>query len=102
MQKPAGDGTTLRQQYEAVERITGKRPPEMNGPPLPAAGAHVWRWFLDLHRGRQCGFSPNPIAYHDMQSYFSLRRERPEPWEIKVLRRLDDVALNAMATKPST
>ncbi|KVT92710.1 hypothetical protein WK60_14060 [Burkholderia ubonensis] len=74
----------------------------MNGPPLPAAGAHVWRWFLDLHRGRQCGFSPNPIAYHDMHSYFSLRRERPEPWEIKVLRRLDDVALNAMATKPST
>jgi hypothetical protein len=98
LQKPAGDGTTLRQQYEAVARITGERPPELDGPSLPEAGAHVWQWFLDLHRGRQGGFGPSPLSYHDILSYFTLCRERPAPWEFAVLRRLDDIALSSIAS----
>lgn len=75
----------------------------MDGPPLPGAGAHVWRWFCDLHCGRQSGFGLSPVSYHDMLSYFTLHRERPEQWEFAVLRRLDGIALKALSSaKPKS
>lgn len=83
------DGTTVRQNLEAVERNTGKRPAALDGPQLPDAGRHIWDWYCDLNAARQSGFAANPISYQEMAAYFSLRRERPAQWELITLRRLD-------------
>lgn len=87
------DGTTVRQNLEAVARNTGKRPAALDGPALPDAARHVWDWYCDLSAARQSGFSTNPISYHEMAAYFALRRERPAQWELIVLRRLDNLFL---------
>lgn len=94
-----GDGSTLRETYEAIERNTGHRPSELDGPEMPDGGLRAWNWFVDLNGARQFGMAANPISFAEMAAYFAFRGERPEQWEVGVLRRLDQVALNSFVKK---
>lgn len=62
-------------------------------PQVPLETAHIWRWFLDLNGPRGAAFTVNPISWADTAAYFNLKRIRPDPWEIDLLRSLDDAYL---------
>lgn len=84
------DGATKRQALESVERQTGKRPAELIGPPIPLALAYLWRWFLDIHRGRgSTGYGPAALSYGEIDAWRRLMSADPSPWEIDILRALD-------------
>ncbi|MBW7852217.1 MAG: hypothetical protein H3C38_17115 [Rhodospirillales bacterium] len=77
------DGTTLRDHLEALEERTGRRHPLLDGPAPPAAGRHVWGWFLDL------GGGPRPLSHAEIAAWAALTGNRPRDWEVRALRALD-------------
>lgn len=97
LDKRLKDGSTVRQNLEAVARQTGRRPDGLDGPPLPPAGYQVWEWFLELNSTRADGFGLSPIKYSDIHAFFDLIGERPARWQLAALRRLDRVVLEASA-----
>lgn len=51
---------------------------------------------MSLHSTRTSnGFGANPITYTEIKSYFDLIQFEPEEWEINLIRRFDNVALDA-------
>ncbi len=88
------DGATERDHLESVERQTGFRPPALDGPELPADGAHVWSWFLTLHQARGSnGFGGNPISFADIAAWVSLTGVIVRPQEIEAILAIDRVWL---------
>lgn len=83
----------------SVWRQTGIKPKELEElVQLPESCYQVWHWFLELHSSRSGnGFGANPISYTDIYSYFSLLDITPEQWELSLLRRLDNTALEHLA-----
>lgn len=61
---------------------------------LPEIMAHVWGWFLILHRkrGREMG-GPLPIAESEIGWFFRNRGLSPSLWEMDALTELDRIAL---------
>ncbi|NOK32337.1 hypothetical protein HMI49_03860 [Corallococcus exercitus] len=84
-----------------MERATGKPPPELlEAPPLPEALAHVWGWFAELSNARGAGaFTLNPISFPDMEAWVRLSGHRPTPFEVQLLRRLDESFLIEVSKK---
>ncbi|MFB1482273.1 hypothetical protein [Corallococcus sp. RDP092CA] len=84
-----------------MERATGKPPPELlDAPPLPDALAHVWGWFAELSNARGASaFTLNPISFQDMAAWGRLSGNRPSPFEVQLLRRLDEVFLVEVSKK---
>jgi len=78
------DGTSLRDHLEALERRTGRRHPLRDGPTPPAAGAHLWRWFLELRAADAA-----PLTFSEIRAWAALTGRRPRPWEVAALRALD-------------
>lgn len=92
------DGTTRRAHLESVERQTGRRPAELDGPELPADGSHIWAWFLELSVGRGSnGFGPDPISWLDVLAWTVLTRTIARPAEIEAIMALDRAWLAAQA-----
>lgn len=89
----------MREHLEAVERATGERPPELDPPPVPAAFAHVWRWFASLSAGRRPGgLGPAPLGWDEIAAWSRLVGVTPTPNDIAVLRDIDAAYLeNAYA-----
>lgn len=53
---------------------------------------------MDLHSTRTGnGFGASPITYTEMRNYFDLMEIDPDEWELVLLRRLDNTALNIYA-----
>lgn len=73
--------------------------PELEGPPLPVALAYLWGWFTELAsaRGGNGLGGVNPIGYAEMDAWARLRALDPTPFEIDVLRRLDQSYLTILA-----
>lgn len=83
---------------------TGRTPPELVTPPAPAGAAHLLAWFADLAAGRGVGYmAPLPLSYSEMEAWARLTGRTLTPWEVLVLRRLDNAYLatwnEAQATK---
>ncbi len=83
-----------------MERQTGRRPPALDGPPIPADGEHVWLWFLDLNAARGSnGFGPNPISYPDLAAWVAMTGIIVMPSEVAALMALDREYLAEQAKK---
>jgi hypothetical protein len=96
------DGSTEREHLESVERQTGKRPPSLDGPPLPPDGEHVWRWFVALSGGRGGnGFGPNPIGWVDLAAWISLTGIIVRPAELEAIMAVDRAWMEVQS-KPKT
>lgn len=78
------DGTRLRDHLEALERRGGRRHPLLDGPPLPAAAAHLWQWFLELRAANAA-----PLTFSEIRAWAALTGQWPRPWEVAALRALD-------------
>lgn len=60
---------------------------------------------MALHSTRTSnGFGANPITFTEMKSYFDLIQVEPEEWEVDLIKRLDNVAMDAYekATEKTT
>ncbi|MGP9819183.1 phage tail assembly chaperone [Salinarimonas sp. NSM] len=92
----------MRAHLEQVAKQTGKRPKDLEEPPVPPGMERVWGAFLDLAsvRGGN-GFAPLPIGWADIAAYDRLMERGLRPWEVAVIRRLDAAALAAMG-KPKS
>lgn len=67
-------------------------------PPCPEALAHVMAWFLDLHQARgSSGFGPVPISYEAIDAWNRLTGAAARPWEVALIRRLDQIWLGLWA-----
>lgn len=89
-------GKPLRQLYEDVERQTGIRPVQLDGPSLPEAAYRVWGYFQDLTAKRRWQMSsggavPDPISYQEIHAYFCLARTQAPAWQIRLISELDNV-----------
>lgn len=90
------DGKPLRETLETVERMTRRRPAELDNPhELPGIVAHIWTAFCELSQGRQSGFGRLPFTWAEIESYARLVRLRLHAWEVRALRALDVEHLNS-------
>jgi hypothetical protein len=91
------NGESLRETLEAVERQTGRRPTDLNGPELPPVMVDVWRWFrwlsklapFDSINGKR-----QPVPETEVEAFFRLRRIVPEVWQLELIRNLDVIYRN--------
>lgn len=92
------NGVTEREHLQALSERRGQTHPDLIGPPLPPAGAYLWRYFIELDAARGgTGFGPSPIGYQDILAWARLTGRRPLPWEVGVLMALDRACLAALA-----
>lgn len=78
-----------------VERQTGQTPEDLDGPEIPPQMEHLWEWFLELHGARGYGHNgPQPISYGEIEAWASLCNKEPSQWEVKLLRRLDNIYID--------
>lgn len=92
------DGATLRQHLEGVEKQTGKRPHELDGPEFPKGAEYLWEWYWQLRR--RCGgngFGPSPIPHAEIDAWVRLTGTDPAPWELEVLGDIDIAYLKQAA-----
>jgi hypothetical protein len=83
---------------ELVWDATGQKPRELDECEIPDAAMHIWEWFWELHSTRSSnGFGPNPISYAEIAAWSKLSSIKPNKHEVKMLRELDRVYLEAAA-----
>lgn len=65
-------------------------------PECPAGFEYLWEWFQRLNACRPPGMSGvSGIPETEIRAYFKNRGIWPEPWELRVLERLDNVAMQS-------
>lgn len=70
------------------------------GPQLPLELGYLWGWYCELANARTSnGFGANPITWVDMCAWAAMTGNKPEPWEIRAIMRLDGAFLKAMNTE---
>lgn len=90
------DGKSLRETLQAVERMTGRMPPEgINPVEFPEFLSELWGWFTRLNAGRGRGFGMQPITEQEIGWFFHNRRIRPQLWQLDALRTLDLVSMES-------
>lgn len=69
-------------------------------PPLPPAMRYLFDRFLRLSERRQSnGFGASRITYLEIDAYQRVTGFRFQPWEVRLIERLDDAYLIASAPK---
>lgn len=90
LSKPDQDGTTTREHLEQVERQTGVRPQELNGPEFPHLVSHIWFAFLSLNGGRSQAFSGvASLSALEIKSWCELSGEHLSPRDFEAVKKLD-------------
>jgi len=84
-----------------VYKQTGIMPVELEKlVSLPPMLKYIWRDFLILNSARTSnGFSANCIPYTEIKAYYDLINVVPEPWEVEVLRHMDNLVMQIMSDK---
>lgn len=93
----------MRSTLEQVEKTTGKRPADLDGPDCPVEAEYLWRDFLLLSRGRTSnGFGANPLTWPDIMAWATLTRTPVTPWDVDMLIALDNAWMSdhAKQVKP--
>lgn len=91
------DGQSLRVHLEGVERQTGRRPAQLDGPECPELLEGAWRDFLEVSGRRGSGaHGPVPLTWMDLDAWARLTRRAVAPQLVRLLCRLDDVWLESL------
>jgi hypothetical protein len=82
----------------------GRVPDELlDMPDCPAGFEYLWQWFIALHNKRQSGFGGVcRLAESEIESYFRNRKIIPHPWEVEMIDRLDEIAIEVKMEDQST
>lgn len=63
-------------------------------PDCPAGFEYLWDWFMRLNKTRPPAMEGTTgIPETEIRAYFENRQDWPELWELKILERLDAVAI---------
>lgn len=73
----------------------GRLAPTDEEPVFPLICVSIVRIFFELHAARPSGFGMSPITYHDIDAYARLMHVKLSPWDVRMLRRMDEVMLKA-------
>lgn len=65
-------------------------------PTLPREGAYLWNSFIDLHSTRGGGFGPAAITFVEIEAWSRLTASPLEPWEVSIIRAIDDAYLESL------
>lgn len=97
LSKTDDDGITTREHLEQVERQIGYPPEELLNPTeFPSLLLYIWSAFIDLNSARTAGFSgPNPLTYTEIKAWKELTDTPLSPWDIQVIKRLDQAYIKA-------
>tara|TARA_R110000803_G_scaffold208756_1_gene277668 strand:- start:928 stop:1254 length:327 start_codon:yes stop_codon:yes gene_type:complete len=92
------DGNISRRQHlEQVEKQTGIKPKELDGPKFPYLMSYVWTAFLHISGSRSMGFnSPNAITYQEIQSWVELTQTPLDAREVEAVKYLDTIFMRSM------
>jgi hypothetical protein len=81
--------------YRAL-KASGAVSAEDDEPVFPASHQHLFSIFFDLHSTRpQTGFGMSAITYEAIDTYARLMHIELSPWEVRMIRRMDEVMLKA-------
>jgi hypothetical protein len=96
---PLRDGGSLREALLSVQRQLNRTPPELEGPPLPAAAQDIWAVFHQIAAGRGLSAQGFPVALTNTEilSWSILRERRLTEWGLETIRRLDGLYVGTMA-----
>lgn len=87
----------MQQHLEQVEKATGRRPVDLDGPEFPILCENVWNDFASLSSRRSYGMGgPLPITYESIFAWCNLTRVRLNSWELEVIEALDSLWLRTM------
>jgi hypothetical protein len=90
LNKTDESGTSEREHLEQVERQTGIRPKELEGPDFPFLLSHIWSAFVACSKARTGGFSgANPLTYENIKSWIGLTGTPLDPREVEAVKELD-------------
>jgi|TARA_B100001093_G_scaffold175586_2_gene168338 hypothetical protein len=90
LNKTDESGTSEREHLEQVERQTGIRPKELEGPDFPFLLSHIWSAFIACSKARTGGFSgANPLTYENIKSWIELTGTPLDPREVEAVKELD-------------
>ena len=90
LNKTDESGTSEREHLEQVERQTGIRPKELEGPDFPFLLSHIWSAFIACSKARTGGFSDaNPLTYENIKSWIELTGTPLDPREVEAVKELD-------------
>lgn len=65
-------------------------------PPFPKPLAYVWDAYQRLRKRKMMGFAgPSPIEWPDIDAFVRRSGLRLDPWELKLVEKLDDLYLEA-------
>lgn len=97
LNKRGEDGCTVKDHLLAAWNATGQKPQALeDAPTIPEGVEPVWVWFLELHSTRGSnGMGANPISYQELAAWSALTRTTLSPWEVKMLRLIDQEYLKA-------
>ena len=97
LNKRESDGQSLRDHLEAVERQTGIRPEELDGPDFPSLMSYVWSAFLSLSSSRNPALSGvAPITYEQIKAWTQVTGNPLSPREVDAIKRLDYIFMEEM------
>lgn len=86
-----GDGCTLREHLEVIERTSGQTPEQLAPQPFPHELSHIWEWFQVMSSMRQnAGFGVSRLS-SEIVDWQKLEGIRLNPYELEVIRRIDSI-----------
>lgn len=95
--KPSKDGTTTKQHLEQVQKQTGRKLEQLEGPEFPTCMSYVWSVFLDLNNSRSMGEAgAQPITYQDIKAYTDLTHTALSPRDVNTIKLVDREYLSIM------
>ena len=81
----------------AIQKSTGKTPPELDIPPVPRGSSLIIEAFDQLHGTRPSGgFGISPIPLSEIVAWQRVMRVRLTPWEIETILKIDRAALDEL------
>jgi hypothetical protein len=64
---------------------------------VPAAGDHVWRWFIELDASRaHNGFVPLRLTFTEIAAFADLRGLTIRDWELDAIREMDGARMTQL------
>ena len=79
---------------EVVEKQTGRKPAELEGPEFPYEMSSLWSAFLSLNSGRTAGFNgPQGLSFTEIKAWSELTDTLLSPLDVETIKKLDQVYL---------
>jgi predicted flavoprotein YhiN len=98
------NGRTVREHLRQIEKTRGVILPELHPEPPASEVMHIWEWFIEISQARTAnvslgGVTVNTISFSEIKAWSELMAVTVSPWEIALLRQLDNEFVQWMNSK---